>query len=136
MATIVLSTTRFLMYINCPDYPSGRCLCYLGGSDHRTSLTFSRVCIYPLVEDVSELGNCLWLVPDEVLVKEFVPRTVTEVVDHIPIKDAHQSRADFGEALVVAVCGFAVLLLAIIEITTIGYARQHALEIIHESRRE
>jgi hypothetical protein len=75
-------------------------------------------------------------VPDEVLLKEFVPKTVTKVVDHIPIKDVHQSRADFGEALVVVTCGFAVLLLAIIEITTIGCTRKHALEIIHESLRE
>lgn len=73
---------------------------------------------------------------DEVLVKKFVPDTFTEVVNDIPIRDVHQSRANFGEVLVVAACGFTILLLAIIEIMKIGCTKQCALETVHKSLRK
>jgi len=79
-------------------------------------LSYSIVSVDPAVDHVLELGNCHWLVSNEVLVKEFILETVVEVIDHIPIRDVHQSRATFSKALVVVICGFTVFLLAILEI--------------------
>ena len=63
----------------------------------------------------------------EAHLRVLVPETFAGVVDHVSNRDVDQSRANLVEALVVVAHASAILLLEVLEIMVIAWARVHML---------